>query len=275
MARGKASGAFGAERRGRKGGADESNRWLGTYGDAVTLLMAFFVMLYSMAEMDVDKFNAFLAGLQGPFGNEASADMLTAMPALVGEAGAQAPTRDPGAVTTAPPGLPTPPQPSDAQLDPFQRAQLEQVKAEIQAALAAAGAADVASYEILRRGLVVSVAADDILFATGSATLSDAGRAVIAAVAGPLRAAPNEILVEGHTDDVPLRRGAYTNWNLSTDRAVSVLSMLFGELDVPQERLGAAGYGQFRPRTPNTDARSRALNRRVDIVVVTLPESSP
>jgi chemotaxis protein MotB len=275
--RGKASGSAIASRRDRRrsgGGDDDRNRWLGTYGDAVTLLMAFFVMLYAMAELDVVKFNAFVQGLEGPFGNPAAADMLDALPAIVGDAGAHQPTTDLGAVTTPPyPDLP----PIQEALEQQQRSQaaleqLEAVQSDVIIALESAGVADVASFTFERRGLVISISADDVLFATGSAELSGRGREVIRAVTTPLLGAPNEVLVEGHTDDVPLRRAGYTNWNLSTDRAISVLTMMFADLGFPQERLGAAGYGEFRPRVPNTDPAARAVNRRVDIVVATLME---
>jgi chemotaxis protein MotB len=90
----------------------------------------------------------------------------------------------------------------------------------------------------------------------------------VAAIASPLRRFPNDVLVEGHTDNVPLTRPGYTNWNLSTDRAVAVLSLLYGDLGIAQQRLGAAGYGEHRPLVPNNSDANRALNRRVDVLIV-------
>jgi chemotaxis protein MotB len=268
MARGKASGPYSPQRRDRRKDDGDSNRWLGTYGDAVTLLMAFFVMLYAMAEIDVVKFQAFVQGLERPFGNPAAAEMLDSLPAIVGEAGAEDPARDPGAVTTPPfpDGL-------DGAVDEA-RQQLEALQSALISSLEEAGVAEVTSFATEQRGLIISITADDVLFATGSAELSDSGREVIRAVAEPLRDVPNEILVEGHTDDVPLRRAGYTNWNLSTDRAVSVLTLMATDLGIDQRRLGAAGYGEHRPRVPNTDRQARAMNRRVDIVIATT-EPSP
>jgi chemotaxis protein MotB len=277
MARGKTAGRYSPNRRDRKGGDDGSaDRWLGTYGDAITLLMAFFVMLYAMAETDVVKFTAFVSGLEGPFGNMNATEMLERGPALVGEAGAEEPSRDPGAVTR-PPGVVVPLGAPEIleEMTRAQRDQLEEVEAMVQTALAAAGMPAAATTEVARRGLTVSIAADDILFPSGSAAITAQGRALIGALGDPLRTAPNEVLIEGHTDDVPLRRDGYSNWNLSTDRAVSVLELLVTDIGLAQQRLGAAGYGEFRPRVPNTDAASRALNRRVDIVFVVLPENAP
>jgi chemotaxis protein MotB len=281
MARGKATGRYGPSRRGRQS-EDTTSRWLGTYGDAVTLLMAFFVMLYAMAEVDVQKFTAFVSGLEGPFGNTSAVEMLDRLPAIVGDAGAETPTSDPGAVTSPPgvplPELPVPDRAADQQPEGSAdeaKQQLADVLVELSEVLASAGLDDVASYDVQRRGLVLSIAADDVLFATGSAELSPAGREILRAVAEPLRDIPNDLVIEGHTDDRPLQRPGYTNWNLSTDRAVSVLTMFYAELGIPQERLGAAGYGEHRPRASNADEVGRAANRRVDIVIAALTEPQP
>lgn len=277
MARGKAGGSsYGPTRGRKKGGDDSANRWLGTYGDAITLLMAFFVMLYAMAEVDINKFTAFVSGLEGPFGNTSAAQLHDALPALVGDAGAEQPVdADPGAVTMPTPGA--------ADLDELlaeaeeekvddMAAILEAIRLEIDASLAEADRADVAEFTIEQRGLIVSIASDDVLFQTGSTVLSDEGRRIIRAVAEPLRPAAVTVMIEGHTDNVPLARDGYTNWNLSTDRAVAVVTMMSAEVGVPSAKLGAAGYGEFRPRASNGDARGRALNRRVDIVIA--PDAS-
>jgi chemotaxis protein MotB len=282
MPRGKAFSRFSPGRRGgRRRGDDEddSNRWLGTYGDAVTLLMAFFVMLYAMSQIDQVKFEAFVEGLRVPFGNASSVEMLDGQPAIVGEAGAEVPSVETGAVTNPGPD-PLVPQPIEpvvplrpVQADQEERPpaqdldQLREVQAQIAANLEAQGLSGVAELELDHRGLVVSISADEVLFATGSTEISDLGRRVIRAVARPLEATSNDLVIEGHTDNVPLNRGGYTNWNLSTDRAVAVLSTLYSDVGIEERRLGAAGYGEFRPREPNTSPENRSLNRRVDILI--------
>jgi chemotaxis protein MotB len=283
MARGKAFRAYSPGRRGgrRRGdNEDDSNRWLGTYGDAVTLLMAFFVMLYAMSQIDQVKFEAFVEGLRVPFGNASSIEMLDGQPAIVGDAGAETPSVEPGAVTNPGPD-PLEPQPvapivpmrPDQADDPASEPpaqdleQLRDVQKQIAASLDAEGLSGVAELELDHRGLVVSISADEVLFATGSTEISELGRQVIRAVATPLQATENDLVIEGHTDNVPLRRGGYTNWNLSTDRAVAVLSTLYSDVGIDQRRLGAAGYGEFRPRQPNTSPENRSINRRVDILI--------
>ena len=272
--RGKRQGGF-SPKRDDGGEADDSTRWLGTYGDAITLLMAFFVMLYAMSEVDAQKFEAFVRGLQDPFGNTAASDgILDASSGIVGDAGAAVPQEvlqditealDPAAAAGQAAG--TPAQQDD--LPPIDdMAQLEAVQQAIAESLAAAGLEDLASFRFDGRGLVLSLATDNVLFDSGSTAISPLGRDLLAAVAGPLGEFDNDVFVEGHTDDVPVGRADYTNWNLSTDRAVAVVSLLAGEHAVSPDRLGAAGYGEFRPRVPNDNDRHRAANRRVDVLVV-------
>jgi chemotaxis protein MotB len=277
MARGKFGGSYGPSRRGKKGGDDGADRWLGTYGDAITLLMAFFVMLYAMAEVDITKFTAFVSGLEGPFGNTAAAQLHDALPALVGEAGAEQPVEAPPGAETAPaaPDLDQLLAEAEEQKVDDLAAILEAVRLEIDASLVEADRADIAEFTIEQRGLIVSIASDDVLFETGSTVLSDEGRRIIRAVAQPLRAAAVTVMVEGHTDNVPLARDGYTNWNLSTDRAVAVVTMMSTEVGVSSDKLGAAGYGEFRPRASNSDARGRGQNRRVDIVIAPTTPAAP
>lgn len=273
--RGKRRGAFTPGRDGEE--SDDSTRWLGTYGDAITLLMAFFVMLYAMSEVDVQKFEAFVRGLQDPFGNTAASEgMFDASPAIVGESGAV--VTDPLAELrqSLPPPLSTPAEEQEeaergdaGDLPPTDDlAQLEAVRAAVVASLDAVGLGDLASFRFDGRGLVLTLATDNVLFDSGSTEISALGRDLLAAVADPLARFGNDVFVEGHTDDVPVGRDGYTNWNLSTDRAVAVVSLLATEHGLPQERLGAAGYAEYRPRAPNTDPRNRATNRRVDVLVV-------
>jgi chemotaxis protein MotB len=129
---------------------------------------------------------------------------------------------------------------------------------------------DGASIEIVEdaRGLVLSLP-DSAAFASGDAELTDAARDFLARVAGALSTTRASIRIEGHTDDVPVRGGAYrSNWELSTARASAVVVFMVTEAGFDPARLAAAGYGEFHPRTPNVDAESRGRNRRVDVVIL-------
>ena len=117
------------------------------------------------------------------------------------------------------------------------------------------------------RGLVVSIATDDVLFASGSPVLSAAGREIIDALAPILAGFDNQVLIEGHTDTVPLNENGYTNWNLSADRGLAVLEILEAG-GINPRRLSATGYGEFRPISDNSTDEGRAANRRVEMVIV-------
>jgi chemotaxis protein MotB len=251
----------------------DTGRWLGTYGDMVTLLMAFFVMLFAVSDTNAEKFEAFISGLAGPFDNQAlSLGLLAGDNAEVAV--------DPIEMIAPAEGFEATPATLISSLDPeavdelealtAAQAQLAEVEGEIEAVLSATTVPISADVRDDERGLVIAITTDEVLFQTGSAELSPDGRALITELAPVLRDAPNTVVVEGHTDDQPLARGGYTNWNLSTDRAVAVVQLLGDVLGVPYDRVSAAGYGEHRPLVPNDGPANRAKNRRVEILVVAL-----
>jgi chemotaxis protein MotB len=107
-----------------------------------------------------------------------------------------------------------------------------------------------------------------ILFSEAQAALTPQAESVLAGLAPVLARAPSRLRVEGHTDDVPIHSAQYpSNWELSTARAISVIRYL-EEHGIERDRLSVAGYGEFHPFVPNDSAERRALNRRVEIVVL-------
>ena len=258
----------------------DTGRWMGTYGDMVTLLMAFFVMLFAVSETSNQKFQAFVAGLAGPFDNPAfelglvdgaAADLSNASPIdLI------APRVEVGDGEEA--------DGSDGELDEgmleeveehsVAAEQLDQVEGLLREVLEGSTVPIQVDLRDDERGLVVSISTDDVLFAVGSADISAAGRQLIGELAPVLVDSPNTVVVEGHTDDQPLNTGGYTNWNLSTDRAVAVLELLGDLHGMPYDRISAAGYGEHRPLMPNDSPAHRSINRRVEILVVGLDIAS-
>ncbi|MDZ7835775.1 MAG: OmpA family protein [Alkalibacterium sp.] len=108
-----------------------------------------------------------------------------------------------------------------------------------------------------------------ILFDPGSATLKTSGRDAVGSLAGLFGLFDNEIIVEGYTDDIPMSSRRFpSNWELSVERAVSVLRYLSEEYSVEPTRLSARGYGEYHPVVPNDSRANRAQNRRVNIVIV-------
>lgn len=244
------------------GGGD--SRWLITYGDLVTLLMAFFVCLYGISQSDEARFNKFLGGL-GPFGNEAAVGdgVLDGSSSIVGAEGQpQAAAQDDAKLALD--GGVVGPQPSYA----LTQGDVDSLIADLQKDLAAKGLQDAVRFRHDPRGLVAAIATDQVLFETGASQISGRGREIAGAIGPKLSRLTNDVVVEGHTDNVPLQRVGYNNWNLSTDRAVAVVRLLQEGYGVKPAHLTATGYGEFRPAADNADAQGRAANRRVEIVVI-------
>jgi chemotaxis protein MotB len=146
---------------------------------------------------------------------------------------------------------------------------LKSVERRLKEALLKAGEKDGATFRFDERGLVVTIATDDVLFASGSATLQPGGRRILDAIAPELRGLPNRISVDGHTNAIPISTARFaSNWELSGDRASGVVRYLLGRHGFPAGRLSATGYADTRPLLPRSDPRSVSVNRRVEIVVI-------
>lgn len=257
----------------RKGGDDGGkDRWLGTYGDMVTLLMAFFVMLYAMSEVDIQKFAAFVEGLAVPFGNNSAEGLMPESSGLLPENNGLDEQQRASEDVDVEDVVDVDPAAARAYAERVR--QLEDISEQLQKALEKEGLDVYVDQRRENRGLVVSIATDDVLFGLGSTEIGDRGRQILGAVAEILGDFRNKVMIEGYTDDIPLRRGSYDNWNLSTDRAVAVLKVMVQDHGLPPEKVGAVGYGEHRPLVPNVDSDSRARNRRVDIVVLLEEDST-
>lgn len=246
--------------------AEGGEAWLTTYADAITLLLAFFVMLYSMTTTDVQRFREFVQGLAEPFGNESVRNgLLPDGPSVIGPGGE---TSDP--IDTL--SERTPVQLEDAPVvqPTADHDALDDIRSDVGTRLRDADLADAVDYTRVERGLVISIRSDDVLFDTGSSTIRPEGRRVLRALAPSLRNLPDHIEVEGHTDNQPFVGTSSDNWQLSTDRALAVLRLLVG-FGVDPATVGAVGYGEFRPRASNATSTGRSANRRVDIVIVAPP----
>lgn len=260
---------------------DNPLRWLTTYGDVVTLLLAFFVMLYAISQVDQQKFLLFVSGLETPFGNPAVSEGL--LDEGTGIVGASFTDEGQGGEDGLKgiallDGLPEINETDETEYDPEKAADaamlasaadLVQVRNAIEQALVGAGLGDVVEYTIDTRGLVVGIATDGVLFASGSAAFGDSGREILDAIAPTFLEFSNEILVEGHTDNVPiLNRAGYDNWDLSADRALAVLKHLVEQSGLQPHRLSARGFGEYRPVAGNETEEGKSINRRVELVIV-------
>jgi len=245
------SGGVAHEEAGGGGGhaAGSMERWLLTYADMITLLMAFFIMMYSMSVLNQEKFKQAAESLRTEFGPK--------KPTAAQGAGLL-----PGAGNEESPQLEQDVQSVEDRLQDYvKKNNLE---------------------ELIRtshrdRSLVISVASDNLLFARGEAELRPPALAILDKVAGLLQRIPNAITVEGHTCDLPISTQRFpSNWELSAARACSVVRYLAEEKGLDPNRLAATGYGASRPVAPNDSEDGRVRNRRVDLVILShgAPDSS-
>lgn len=270
----------------RKGGA-----WVVTFADLMSLLMCFFVLLLSFAEMDVLKFKRLAGSMREAFGVQAQfrADEIpkgTSIIAREFSPGKPEPTplneiwqktmdptqssldvacQDLGSSNTGESG--------DAQrmivVDKVRDliGETEEDAIELATALAKEIAAGVLEVETRGRQIIVRIK-EHGTFESGRADLTPNFRPVLRIMQDVLESTDGRIVVEGHTDDVPISTARFrSNWALSSARAVSVAHGLFGDGRLDQGRFTITGYADTRPLVSNETAEGRARNRRVEIVV--------
>lgn len=247
---------------------ENGERWLLTYADMITLLMVLFIVMFAISQVDKQKFAALADGLRHNLGG--SPQVVTGGSGILD--GGKTVNKDDGKLDADP----SAPIPDISKSDPAsktaeaaaQRAKLQEAKKEIEAALKAKGLQSSVRFEVTERGLVVSIVTDEVLFDTARAELKPQGRTIIDAIAPALRKLPNNISIEGHTDNRPISTSQFpTNWELSVIRATTVLRYLESD-GISGKRMSATGYGDERPVAPNATADGRSLNRRVALVVM-------
>ncbi len=215
--------------------ADETEQWLLTYGDMVTLMMTFFILLFSMSTIDPVKMRAFADALSENFGGS-----------------------------------------------PVEREQLDlaAIMEKVADIVIEQNMQENVTVSSSKRGVNISFKGD-VAFKTGSAELSDIAKNLLDKLAPEINAAlqaelPFPIAIEGHTDNVPLRKGGPfpSNWELSTARASATVRYLIDEGGVvAPERLGklsAIGYADTWPKDTNKTPEGRAANRRIEIIFLTI-----
>lgn len=223
-------------------------RWLITYSDLITLLMVFFIIMYTMSNVNAKKFAAVANSLKDTLAGESST------PYLVGEAPGPSPIKDVSAAAQSAAAK------EQQDLNKAQKQLEEYIKQQ-----GLEGKVEVGQEE---RGLVISLK-ETLLFPLGSADLNPRSQVVVQKIGNALAVLDNNVRIEGHTCNLPIKTSKFqSNWELSTTRATNVVQYLINYAKIPAERLSATGYGEFRPLVPNTSELNRARNRRVDIVVI-------
>lgn len=247
--------------------------WVIPYADMLTLLMAMFLVLWAIGQVDIEKAKAVSTGFADEFGLASSAGSGAGGVGILD--GVEQPKDGPAPADKKPKIDKTmriaPQDDMAAEAVPLTE-QLKGVQEEIISEAAAAGIETSLRYRTEQRGLVVSIVAEGVLFEVGSAELKPAGKLVLDSLAESLTGIPNQLAIEGHTDSVPISTAQFaSNWELSTARASSVLRYLIGRHGIPPSRLSASGYADQRPVDSNETEGGRARNRRVDIAILSLP----
>jgi chemotaxis protein MotB len=213
-------------------------RWLITYADLMNLLLVFFIVLYAMSKTDSTKYQQIAFSLQRAF----NVDVLQG--------------GEPGSIGEVDDG--------ESRFSEYLSIRAQVAALESMRTVPA----NSVNVELTNEGIVIHMD-ESVLFPPGSAHLRLEARTVLDNVADVLGPLPNEVRVEGHTDDSDPDPIEYSsNWELSTARAVNVVRYLTERADVPPERLSAAGYGEFRPRSYEDTVEGRRMNRRVSFVII-------
>lgn len=250
-----------------------SERWLVTYADMLTLLLVLFIVLFSISVVNTSKFISLKTSLAAAFGTGPHAALVGGNGLLDNSSNGSGqqlvmPGEPVQAGSTAAPETKHGQTPADTGETPEELRNFAKIEKEINAALARGGLRGAAQFAIDRRGLVITVVTDALVFPGNSARLLSKGQHILRVIAPPLRDLPNSIEVDGHTNQEKVSTYPYpSGWELSSARASAVVRYLISA-GVAKSRLRAVGFSDQRPLVPPDDPRSITRNRRVDIVVL-------
>ncbi len=213
--------------------------WMTTYGDMVTLLLTFFILMFAMSTVNEQKFFEAAASLSKALGVlDKNVSVIGERSVAIGLAGN-----------------------TEEQLDILEA--LEQISEVFEEE----SLEEVAEINIIGPGEILIRLGDEVLFDPGEANLTAKARRVLTGITRSLLGKTEEIYVEGHTDNVPIKSDEFpSNWELSSARALSVVKLM-EEVGIPPDQLGAISHGEFRPLEPNITPAGRAKNRRVELYI--------
>ena len=233
---------------------ENHERWLVSYADFITLLFAFFVVMYSISSVNEGKFRTVSDSIKAAL-NPISSPLTTAVPFTVGQ----------NKAVTVKPTIESATEPAVRRLREIMRSLKNETQVEI------------TQLKELTNGDIVLTLPDTVLFRPGEAVLRPEALPFVQAMGEVLVELNRHVRIEGHTDNVPIATAQFpSNWELSASRAVTVVRTLSERYEVPAQNLSAVGHADSRPQTDNLTPEHRAKNRRVEIVVLERkPESYP
>lgn len=242
---------------------DNKERWLVSYADFITLLFAFFVVMYSISSVNEGKYKVLSDSLEGVF----NSPQKSAVPIQIGDIPVKSEQHDAPAINIMP--VIKAPDPLDEQkkLQEMQeQEELKQIAGEFENQF------DDLIFEqkvsVQKKDDWIEISLDDtVVFNSGGVEPIDEALPIIEKIARIMQGHDNAMLIEGHTDNIPIRGSVFpSNWELSAARAASVVRYLALE-GVSPSRMGAMGYGEFQPVVRNDTPQGRQKNRRVVLLV--------
>jgi chemotaxis protein MotB len=235
------------------------DRWLVSYADFITLLFAFFVVLYASARADQKKQVAVAQAIDAAFKSLG----------IFADTSRKA-AKNPGTATgSEQPVVPMNIVMGEDVLSPARvRDDLDNLRRDLEQRLSNQVAQHTVSIQMGRDGLVISLR-EAGFFDSGSATPRAETMGTLREIASSLSRTPYDLRVEGHTDNVPIHTASFdSNWELSSARATRIARLLLDLRTITPDRLSAAGYAEFHPVASNATPEGRATNRRVDLIVL-------
>lgn len=236
-------------------------RWLVSYADFITLLFAFFVVMFASSQVDKKKMAVMASAFDSYVNGGGQATRGSKQPGGTQKPAEPGPSNAKQAEATA--------KSAAAALMGLTMAELLPTHDRLTAELLPQIAASQVEISLQPRGLILSLK-ESAFFAPGDDAVSGQAQPILAKVAEALTQVPGQIRLEGHTDNTPIHTPRFpSNWQLSTARSVAVLKLLTSQFRLPAERFAVAGYGEYQPLESNDTEEGRGRNRRVDVVILT------
>lgn len=226
-------------RKKKKGDDINPNAWLDTYADTITLILTFFILLYSMSSVDSKKLNELSNALQKSLKGNVKVEDIVDVDQL-----------------------------KDINPEEISEQTQDELIKKLNETIEANSFTDTVKIREEDNGVVLQLD-ETILFDSGKADLKNNSQKVLNMVTKIIKDLPNDVLIEGNTDDVPMHNEKFqSNWELSTARAVNVVKYFVSEENLNPIRFAVKGYGEYNPLVENNSAENRSINRRVDILIV-------
>ena len=218
-----------------------ADRYLITYADLITLLLGLFIILYAISNVDAAKYDKVMSAMGSIFGSQ-KFKIESSLPDVFNKA-------------------------NDVIENP-----MNLLKQELNDLININDLNSSVSIENNQRGVAIRIL-DDILFASGEAELSSKAQEVLKLVSGIIKELPNDIRVEGHTDNISINSALYpSNWHLSISRALNTAYYLIKIEGINPDKVSVVGYSEYNPIADNSTPEGRSKNRRVDIIVINKAE---